>query len=160
MRKSTQITVAYIALSVAAIGCIFQDAQARSGFSKAMTEAEKMAASRSKSSEVKPRAIQTSQPNVRTVSEPEVSRTSSMTPRSSSNPAPELPRGVYLVKEALMAQSTDGTMCELKAGTPVSLMRWEDGKMKVSFEGRDFLVDEKLLTRNSKSVSRLLTRKS
>ncbi len=160
MRKSTQITIAYIALTLAALGCIIQDASARNSFSKVMSEAEKIAASRNTSGELKPRVPQLSSSAARVVNEPTKTYTSSNKSETTSNSTPELPRGVYLIKETLTVQSTDGAKCELEAGTAVSLMRWEDGKMKVSFKGMDFVLDEKLLTRNSKSVSRVFVRKS
>lgn len=160
MRKNTQLTIAYIALFTAALGCIVQDANARSNYTKALSEAEKMVAARNVSGETKSRTPQYKQTYSETSVQPKSAYNSPAKTESSSSQMPELPRGVYLIKENLTAHSTEGVKFELEAGTAVSLMRREDGKMKVSLDGNDFVLDEKLLTRNSKSVSRLVARKS
>ena len=152
MRKNTQILIAYSALFAAAVAGVCYDANVRSHTVPTLTEAEKMAAERRAKGNVASRTVEL--PSAATSVHSEVGYAAKAgSPALSSNAANEL------VKETVTVESTNGVKCELEAGTTVSLMRREEGKMKVTCDGRDFLLEESLLTRNSKAVSRLIARK-
>ena len=70
--------------------------------------------------------------------------------------ATQLPRGVFLIKETLSLKSTDGEPLELGTGTEVILLRHEAGKLKVSQDGRQFLIEESQVTRNAHTIEKLL----
>ncbi|MEK0447813.1 MAG: hypothetical protein RL088_81 [Verrucomicrobiota bacterium] len=158
MRKNTQILIAYSALFAAAVAGVCYDAHVRSHTVPALSEAEKLAAERRAKGNVASRTVEL--PSAATSVHSEVGYAAKAgSPAHSSNAATELPRGIFLIKETVTVESTSGVKCELEAGTTVSLMRREEGKMKVTCDGRDFLLEENLLTRNSKAVSRLIARK-
>jgi hypothetical protein len=158
MRKNTQILIAYSALFTAALAAVCYDAHVRSHTVPVLTEAEKMAADRRAQGHVAARTVDL--PSAASAVSSEVGYAAKPGSQAiASNAAHELPRGIFLVKETVTVESTNGVKCELEAGTTVSLMRREEGKMKVTCDGRDFLVEESLLTRNSKAVSRLIARK-
>lgn len=159
MRKNTQILIAYSGLFAAAVFGICYDAHVRSHTVPVLSEAEQMAAARRAKGDVAVRKFQA--PTKYDSSTAEVGTPASQGSATlSRNAAAELPRGIFLVKETVTVESTNGVKCELEAGTTVSLMRREEGKMKVTCDGRDFLVEESLLTRNSNAVNRLIARKS
>lgn len=158
MRKNTKILIAYTVLFATAGVGICYDAHVRSNHVPVLSEAEKMAAERRAKGNIASRTVEIPTASNSVHSEVGYAAKSSSS-GFSSNAAHELPRGVFLVKETVTVESTNGVKCELEAGTTVSLMRREEGKMKVTCDGRDFLVEENLLTRNSKAVSRLIARK-
>ena len=51
-------------------------------------------------------------------------------------------------------RSTEGRNCELAAGTEVTLLRREKGKVKISHDGDQFLVEENQITRNVLAMSK------
>jgi hypothetical protein len=68
----------------------------------------------------------------------------------------QLPRGIFLLKESATIEGTDGTSHELSAGTQMALLRRDHGKMKVTHNGVDYLLEENQLTRNIKAVGKLI----
>ena len=146
MRKNTQLLLAYTCLFSSAVAAVTYDSHWRSVHGQTLSEAEIKAERRRASGTHETRVVSVPRSFPADVSTVEVA----IAP--ASNP-PQLPRGVFLVKETMTVQSTDGRSSELAAGTQVSLLRQDKGKMKVTRDGQDYLLEEEHLTRDSKTVA-------
>ncbi len=152
MHKNTQLLLAYTCLFSSAVAAVTYDSHWRSVHGQTLSEAEMKAEHRRASGTHQTRVVSVPQPLPSDVSNLEV------VIAPPSNP-PQLPRGVFLVKETMTVQSTDGRSSELAAGTQVSLLRQDNGKMKVTRDGQDYLLEEAKLTRDSKTVAMSFQRK-
>lgn len=143
VRKNTQLLIAYTALLIGSVGTVCYETNRRSLIVQPLSEAEQKAALRRQKGITATRVI--TAPTT-TVVEP------------ATEPAPvkgtQLPRGVFLVKDTMSLRSTEGRNCELTAGTEVTLLRREKGKMKISHDGDQFLVEENQITRNVLAMSK------
>jgi len=78
--------------------------------------------------------------------------------RESGTPGPinrqSAPFGVYFLRTAVQADSVDGPVT-FGAGTQVRLVRHQAGKMRVTRNGTDFLVEESQLTNDLETVAAL-----
>lgn len=149
MRKNSQLLIAYTVLFTSAIGAVCYDSHVRSMQVPGLSEAEQKAADRRAKGGSATRIVAI--PTAPTELVAEVKRTSEPTETSA-----ELPRGVFLTKETMKLQSSDGQTRELAAGTQVMLVRRDKGKMKVQHNGSDYLVDEDQITRNVRAVEKLI----
>ena len=145
MRKNTQLIIAYTCLFASAIGAICHDAQWRANQPIVLSEAEQKAALRREKGLSSTRVAPIAE-------EPVPASVASHKPDG----AAQLPRGIFLLKEATTVRTTDGPSRQLSAGTQVMLVRREDGKMKVTHDGVDFLVEDGQVTRNMKAIEKLL----
>ena len=143
MRKNTQLLIAYTSLFASAIGAICRDAQWRASQPIVFSEAEQKAALRREKGLSTTRVAPIAE-------EPAPATIASKIP----DDAAQLPRGVFLLKEPTTVRTTDGPSRRLSAGTQVMLVRREDGKMKVTHEGVDFLVEDGQVTRSRVGIRR------
>ena len=139
MQKNTRLLIAYTALFACA-GCIIShELNHRSIQSQVLSEAEQKAALR------REKGLTTAQVIPSPTAEVESAAKTS-----------QLPRGIFLVVETLSVRSIDGQHHELTAGTEVTLLRRENGKLKVSHDGSHFLIEEHQVTRNVRAIEKLL----
>ncbi len=144
MRKNTQLIIAYTMLFASVTGAVCYDAHVRANQPVLLSEAEVKAAERRQNGNTATREVVTSQ---------EIAKSDSPSP--SKRAASQLPRGIFIVKDTTSAKATDGTTHDLTAGTQVTLLRREGEKMKVTYDGFDFLVEESQVTRNMEAVEKL-----
>lgn len=137
MRKNTQLLIAYTTLLICSVGTVCYETNRRSLIVQPLSEAEQKAAIRR----------QKGITSARVITAPAAPELSAAEPASAKGT--ELPRGIFLVKDTMNVQSTDGHDHQLSAGTEVTLLRRENGKMKVSHDGNQFFVEENQVTRNT-----------
>ncbi len=116
MRKNTQLLIAYTCLFASAIGAVCHDAQWRANRPIVLSEAEQKAALRREKGLSTTRVAPIAE-------EPAPAAVASNKPDG----AAQLPRGVFLLKEATTVRTTDGPSRRLAAGTQVMLVRREEG---------------------------------
>lgn len=140
MQKNTQLLIAYMGLFACAAGVVWNETNLCSVVVSPLSEAEQKAALR------REKGLTTSR----------IAPSPPAESASTDKPV-QLPRGIFLVRETMSVQSTDGQNHELTAGCEVTLLRRENGKLKISREGNQFLVEEHQVTRNIRAMEKLLT---
>ncbi len=133
-----QILNAYLALAAISTGVIAYDAYDRTEH-VALSAAEVAFASQSKL------------PDVASKYEATHAEVAPLAETAAASKSAQAPYGVFFLKNAVEVPTADGSRT-FRAGAKVQLVRRMDGKMKVTRDGTDFLVDESELTSDAVSA--------
>ena len=154
MKKKTEILIAYVMLAVAATVIVSHDAASRYELPRTVAQAPE--------TPTRPAPL----PLTRLADSPFLKSTHQATDATSlaivngesGNPASgnrhSAPFGVYFLRTAVHADSAEGPVT-FGPGTQVRLVRHQTGKMRVTRNGTEFLVEESQLTNDLEAVAAL-----